>query len=90
MHSLYSDYLHGTEGDCPIPTYHARAQRLTSWGFVCVGIDHQGHGKSEGTRAHMNSLDDLVDDASDYLQGVVVPAYPDLPIFLFGESMGGL
>lgn len=87
---IFSDYLHGTDEDCPTGTYHARAKCLGDWGAACVGIEHQGHGRSEGNRVYIRHIDDLVSDASDFLHQVVCKNWPSLPVFLFGESMGGI
>lgn len=69
--------------------YDHVAAALTAAGFIVVGPDHVGHGASDGERASITSLDDLVDD----LRGVALAAtaaHPDLPVALIGHSMGGL
>jgi len=64
------------------------ANLLVEHGFLVFSHDHVCHGESEGYRL----------DIKDYgflLQGLLQhatkmkDAYPDLPIFLFGHSMGG-
>ena len=52
------------------------------------GIDLRGHGKSQGIRGHAKSLDQLLDDIEDLLK-VARSEYIDLPIILYGHSMGG-
>jgi hypothetical protein len=42
---LRSDYLYGTDDDCPLPSFHARAKKFTEWGAVCTGIEYEGHGR---------------------------------------------
>ncbi len=68
--------------------YDHVAQALVSGGYTVIGFDLRGHGKSSGKRNYINSFQDYLND----LQDVLVRAkgtYPDLPLFLFGHSMGG-
>eukprot|EP00042_Codosiga_hollandica_P031664 m.194243 g.194243 ORF g.194243 m.194243 type:complete len:325 (-) comp53699_c0_seq3:68-1042(-) len=51
-------------------------------------IDHEGHGFSEGLRAYIESYDGLVQDFSQYVNSVAT-AYPNVPLFVIGKSMGG-
>ena len=67
---------------------------LTGHGYTVVGLDHRGHGRSEGARARIRRFDNFVAD----LGLVVAMARADAarrsatprPPFLFGHSMGGL
>jgi len=69
--------------------YEHVARRLTERGFSVHAIDHEGHGRSDGRRGH-------VDRFSHYLDGVealldaVREEEGDRPRFLLGHSMGGL
>ena len=54
----------------------------------CLGFDLRGHGKSEGQRGHSPSYEHLLDDIGEILQWVY-QSYQDIPIFLYGHSMGG-
>jgi acylglycerol lipase len=56
--------------------------------YAVMGFDHRGHGKSEGQRGHTPKYEYLLDDVENFLRQVKIN-YPDLPIFLFGHSMGG-
>ena len=47
--------------------YEYIAQALTAEGFVVLAMDHQGHGQSEGDRAHVRAFDDYVDDYIQYV-----------------------
>lgn len=61
---------------------------LVSSGLAVVSYDNVGHGKSSGKRGHCPSYDALL----DILAGVIEKAkgyYPNIPIFLYGHSMGG-
>ena len=65
------------------------AEHLASRGIASVGLDHRGHGTSEGTRGHCLDFDEFVLD----LRTVVDLAnqwWPGVPRVLFGHSMGGL
>ena len=57
-------------------------------GIALVGMDLRGHGFSSGTRGHtsprMNILKDI-DRLIEYAQR----EHPDIPLFLYGHSMGG-
>jgi alpha-beta hydrolase superfamily lysophospholipase len=59
------------------------AERLTAEGYAVYALDHRGHGRSDGTRAQIDSLDRLVEDLSRLV--VLVGGKP----FLVGHSMGG-
>ena len=66
---------------------------LTGHGFIVCGNDHLGHGKSAGSKdklgyfAPENGWSCLPDDLS-ILTKLIKERYPNLPIFLFGHSMG--
>eukprot|EP00898_Chlorokybus_atmophyticus_P000940 jgi/Chlat1/1847/Chrsp14S02232 len=64
------------------------ARRLARRGFGCFGVEHQGHGRSEGTRCHIKKFDYFVDDMLQFIDQVSQQS-PNLPKFLIGESMGG-
>ncbi len=58
-------------------------------GYAVYGIDHVGHGKSEGTRVYVERFRDYTDTLKLYFD-MVRAWHPDKPIFLVGHSMGGL
>ena len=62
---------------------------LTDAGYVLVGFDQRGHGKSGGARGHFPSLDVVTQDIRQFFQ-FVSQRYPNLPQFLYGHSLGGL
>jgi alpha-beta hydrolase superfamily lysophospholipase len=69
--------------------YEHVAAALVANGAVVYGVDHVGHGKSEGERVLIPDFEDVVDD----LHEVDVRAReenPGLPVVLIGHSMGGL
>lgn len=53
-----------------------------------IGHDQQGFGKSAGKRGHFLRYDDLLNDV-DLLLDRARAAYPGVPVFLYGHSMGG-
>jgi alpha-beta hydrolase superfamily lysophospholipase len=56
--------------------------------YAVVGQDTRGYGQSEGKRGHTPSYDTFMDDIQsglDYTRSL----YPNIPIFLWGHSMGG-
>ncbi|MBI1856181.1 MAG: lysophospholipase [Chloroflexi bacterium] len=57
-------------------------------GYVLVGYDERGHGKTGGPRGHTPSYDAMMDDVADFL-ALMEKRYPGLPRFLYGHSMGG-
>jgi len=64
------------------------AAALTARGYVLMGFDLRGHGRSGGPRGHTPSYAALMDDISAFLDQVS-GRYPGLPRFLYGHSLGG-
>lgn len=62
---------------------------LVSRGFTVYGFDQRGHGRSPGKRGHINSFADFRHDLHTFTR-LVASQQPDLPLFLFGHSLGGL
>ncbi len=79
--------VHGAGEHCV--RYTRFAEWFTGKGYALAALDHPGHGRSEGVPGH-------IDDFDQYLQtlrifhGQVKEAFPELPVFLLGHSMGGL
>jgi acylglycerol lipase len=57
-------------------------------GWAVYGLDHRGHGRSGGRRAHIDRYQDLLDDL-DAVRRTVAARHPGLPVVLLGHSMGG-
>jgi acylglycerol lipase len=57
-------------------------------GWAVYGLDHRGHGRSGGRRAHLDAYADWLADF-DAFRREVVARHPGLPVFLLGHSMGG-
>lgn len=58
-------------------------------GYAVYGLDHLGHGKSEGTRVFVERFSDLTDNVKTYFD-MIQKWQPGKPIFILGHSMGGL
>lgn len=68
--------------------YNELAKRLNALGYSVYAIDLRGHGISGGERQYIASFSDYLGD----LDTAIKSAHefdPDLPILLFGHSMGG-
>jgi len=58
-------------------------------GYAVYGIDHLGHGKSDGERVHVKRFNDYTNTLKGYFD-MIRAWQPRKPIFLVGHSMGGL
>ena len=87
----YTDYLG--------PHFDHIATLFSYNGFVCFGVEHRGHGRSDGLAAYIPDFQEVVTDYLDWLSLVrkrvslfavstTTPALP-IPIFVWAESMGG-
>lgn len=64
------------------------AEALAAKGYVFIAPDLRGNGRSPGKRGHFNSLQEVMSD----LKLIIKDArdrFPGLPVFLYGQSMGG-
>lgn len=57
-------------------------------GIACVAIDLRGHGNSEGKRGHTPNYEALMNDV-DMLVSKAKSMFPNLPLIMYGHSMGG-
>jgi alpha-beta hydrolase superfamily lysophospholipase len=58
-------------------------------GFAVYGMDHPGHGKSDGARKYVDRFEDFIDNVKAYFDRIQ-GWQAGKPIFLVGHSMGGL
>ena len=58
-------------------------------GYAIYGFDLRGHGRSPGQRGHIHSWDEYRKDVKSFLH-LVIKHEPNLPVFLWGHSMGAL
>jgi acylglycerol lipase len=64
-------------------------QALVPQGYAAYGLDHLGHGKSEGAREYVQRFEDYTEPLKSY-SDMVQKAQPGKKVFLVGHSMGGL
>ncbi len=69
--------------------YDNLANTLVPRGYALYGFDLRGHGRSPGPRGHVASWQQVRDDVSSFLE-TVRAQQPEIPLFLFGHSLGGL
>lgn len=73
--------------------HSGRYDELGAWfaarGHAVHALDHRGHGRSGGPRAHVDSFDHLLDDVAVFVD-LVRREHPGVPVTLVGHSMGGL
>lgn len=68
--------------------YAEVATYLSSRGITVFAIDLRGHGLSQGKRGHARSYALLLSDIEELLK-TARAEYTELPMYLFGQSMGG-
>jgi alpha-beta hydrolase superfamily lysophospholipase len=69
--------------------YDHVAATLTENGYVMLGFDLRGHGKSGGPRGHSPSNEAFMQDI-DFMIKQAAVRYPGIRLFIYGLSMGGL
>jgi len=72
-----------------VARYDHVARRLLDGGAVVYGPDHLGHGRSDGERVLVESVDDLVSDLRSVAQQARAE-HPGLPLAIVGHSMGAI
>ena len=63
--------------------------RFVPLGYAVYGLDHIGHGKSEGEREMVNRFEDFTEPLTTYYQKII-EQHPGIPVFIYGHSMGAL
>lgn len=58
-------------------------------GYAVYGLDHLGHGKSDGTRVYVERFSDFTEPLKAYFD-MIQGWHPGKPVFIVGHSMGGL
>lgn len=72
-----------------IGRYEWVAQRLVADGAAVYGVDHAGHGRSEGERVLIADYEPVVDDFRRLHERAALE-HPGVPVVLVGHSMGGM
>ncbi len=78
--------VHGYAEHCG--RHAALATHLVEHGHAVFSYDQRGHGHSGGRRAYVHAFDLYLDDLGAMLDEARKNA-PNVPVFLFGHSMGG-
>ncbi|MCF8381307.1 MAG: lysophospholipase [Bacteroidales bacterium] len=68
--------------------YKRWAELFTEKGFNVLALDLQGHGKSDGKRGHVRSIEKYLDEI-DLLFSEGKVLFPESKFILYGHSMGG-
>lgn len=68
--------------------FETMARWMVQQGFAVYAADLIGHGRSGGKRGHMLHFDEYLETV-DVLLDKVIREQSGLPIFLYGQSMGG-
>jgi acylglycerol lipase len=79
--------VHGLAEHCG--RYMNVVNHFVPLGYAVYGLDHIGHGKSEGTRVYVERFAEYTDTLKIYFD-MIRKEQPGKPIFLVGHSMGGL
>lgn len=69
--------------------YEEMAEHFVDNGIAVFAFDHRGHGISEGKKGYSGSIDQFIEDVEHVLMKCR-SIFLEIPIFLFGHSMGGL
>ena len=77
--------VHGTGEH--VGCYDDLAEKFTAQSVGLFAFDLRGHGRSSGKRGH-GSLKIIKDDLR-FVIGIMRQKFPDIPVVLFGHSMGG-
>lgn len=83
---LLLSHGHGEHGG----RYAELARHLAERGITVHAIDHRGHGRSGGTRGHVDRFGDYVRDLEAWRRAVTANLSAATPVFLLGHSLGGL
>lgn len=68
--------------------YEGLASFLAERSIAVLGADLPGFGKSSGKRGHARGMETYY-KTIDLVRGEINKFYPGVPVFLFGQSMGG-
>ena len=63
--------------------------RFVPLGYAVYGVDHIGHGKSEGEREMVSRFEDFIEPLIT-CRKMIAEAHPGVPVIIYGHSMGAL
>jgi len=63
-------------------------ETMAGKGISFFGLDHRGHGRSQGIRGHIDSFMDYIIDLKTFVN-MVHEAHKDTPVIMLGHSLGG-
>jgi acylglycerol lipase len=72
-----------------IGRYQHVAEALANAGYKVYGLDHRGHGKSDGKRVQVTAHSHFIDDLKQYFDTIRSENNSD-KIFMLGHSMGSV
>lgn len=64
------------------------AERFAGKGIGFIALDQRGHGRSDGKRGRPLHIRFMIDDVK-HIVGQLRENYPEVPVILYGHSMGG-
>ncbi|XP_054751224.2 monoglyceride lipase-like isoform X1 [Lytechinus pictus] len=71
-----------------IGRYNAIASSFTKLGCAVYAHDNVGHGRSDGVRVDVEDFQQYIRDCLQHTD-IMTEKYPNLPVIVFGHSMGG-
>lgn len=74
---------------CHSDLYYVLADYFFDKNILICAMDQRGHGRTSGIRGHLDSFD-LVYQDMRLLIHLMKRKFPNVPLYLMGESMGGL
>lgn len=72
-----------------IGRYEHLSAYFSARGFAVYGMDHRGHGRSEGLKGHVERFDRFLTDLRTF-HGMVSGFHPGKMVFLIGHSAGAI
>jgi alpha-beta hydrolase superfamily lysophospholipase len=82
-------FVHGLGGHSGQPMYAHLVGCLAQSGYAVYGVDLRGHGRSQGLHGHVNAWEEYRADVQ-VLLSVIARESPGRPVYLLGQSGGGL
>ena len=79
---------HGFLAHGNYPTVRYAAEFMVESGFAVVAFDFPGHGRSEGLKGYLESVESVIADGVAMVEHAQT-LYPGKGLFLVGSSMGG-